>query len=348
MFDLDYPGQYMRRIKNVTLTIPCVTGPYSGVHCRATLLSSLTRIDSRLEAPATHCCCECSSRHGYEACPHDPRIVRSYAAREAIATSSGQNDSGLFELSFHDDRYLPFEFQGAVSRWRIEMPQENNYFPMETLTDVMVNVNFTAREGGGMLRRAASEAARKHLPGSGWCFFDVRHEFPDAWQLLRSSSREKERGAKLDLRLDRKMFPFIPGGAELSITKMAILFSGFEPGGCEPPKVEECPCPQEGKPACRVVEFTDGPRSSDGDSVRVSCIASEDWPDLYYGILDTHAGPLRMNSKRSELAFRFPEETGELERVFLLCRYELCEDSACAESGPSRHGRGLAEFARVG
>ena len=24
------PGHYMRRIKNVTLTIPCVTGPYNG------------------------------------------------------------------------------------------------------------------------------------------------------------------------------------------------------------------------------------------------------------------------------------------------------------------------------
>ena len=48
MFDLDYPGQYMRRIKNVTLTIPCVTGPYNGVHCRATLLSSVTRIDPRI------------------------------------------------------------------------------------------------------------------------------------------------------------------------------------------------------------------------------------------------------------------------------------------------------------
>ena len=32
MFDLDYPGHYMRRIKNVTVTIPCVVGPYTGVH----------------------------------------------------------------------------------------------------------------------------------------------------------------------------------------------------------------------------------------------------------------------------------------------------------------------------
>jgi len=30
LFDLDYPGQYMRRIKNIALSIPCVVGPFVG------------------------------------------------------------------------------------------------------------------------------------------------------------------------------------------------------------------------------------------------------------------------------------------------------------------------------
>ncbi|HXO22138.1 MAG TPA: insecticidal toxin complex protein, partial [Thermoanaerobaculia bacterium] len=89
MFDLDYPGHYMRRIKNVTLTLPCVVGPYTGVHCRLTLLSSVTRVDSRL-APAAGCCDESGLEALYRARPGDPRMVRSYAATEAIATSSGQ------------------------------------------------------------------------------------------------------------------------------------------------------------------------------------------------------------------------------------------------------------------
>ena len=33
LFDLDYPGHYLRRLKSVGLTIPCVTGPYTGVSC---------------------------------------------------------------------------------------------------------------------------------------------------------------------------------------------------------------------------------------------------------------------------------------------------------------------------
>ena len=156
MFDVDYPGHYMRRIKSVTLTIPCVTGPYSGVHCRLTLLANATRVNPLITAPAHGCCCPakpccCEDERavdGYALCADDPRMVKLYGAREAIATSGGQNDAGLFELSFNDQRYLPFEYMGAVSHWRIELPKENNYFDFDSLTDAVIHLNYTAREGG--------------------------------------------------------------------------------------------------------------------------------------------------------------------------------------------------------
>ena len=331
MFDLDYPGQYMRRIKSLSLTIPCVTGPYTGVHCRVTLLSSMTRIDPRLEAPSAGCCCECKADDGYEACMHDPRIVRMYGAKEAIATSSGQNDSGLFELNFHDERYLPFEFQGAVCRLRIELPPENNYFPMEPLTDVILHVNHTSREGGEMLRRAAGRIAQKYLPGSGWCFFDVRHEFPDAWELLHDSDMNDEAKAKLSLRLERRMFPYVPSAGELSITGMAVLFQNGADDECDRWRTKDCPCPQDGGRARRIVQFRHRRRDCDGDELEISCLASEDSPGLYYGVFDTQIGPLDADRERAEVQFQFPKETGEIERVYLLCRYErrrrVCQPS---------------------
>jgi hypothetical protein len=322
MFDMDYPGHFMRRIKNMSLTIPCVTGPYTGVHCRVTLLSSMTRIDPRLEAPSTGCCCECEPDEGYEACLHDPRVVRMYGAKEAIATSSGQNDSGLFELNFRDERYLPFEFHGAVCRLRIELPPENNFFPMEPLTDVVLHLNHTSREGGEPLRRAANRSARKHLPGSGWCYFDVRHEFPDAWELLRNSCDDKERRADLALWLNRKMFPYVPADGEIFITRMAILFHAADHDGCDHWRTKECPCPHEGEEARRVIGFQHGRHYDDDDELHVSCLATEEAPDLYYGVFDTRVGPLGRDHQRTEVQFRFPEKIGELERVYLLCRYE--------------------------
>ncbi len=332
MFDLDFPGHYMRRIKNVTLTIPCVTGPYTGVHCRLTLISSTTRVHPRLSAPLHECCCPpepcgCDCREEerlareYRPCPDDPRIVRHYGAREAIATSTGQNDSGLFELNFNDERYLPFEFLGAVSRWRIELPRENNYFDFDSLSDCIIRLNYTAREGGELLRRAANEAAQRHLPGDGWCFFDVRHEFPDAWQLLRDSGDGNGRRKRLSLRLDRKMFPFVPGTREVSISAMAILFRREGEECC--PEIEGCPCPEPNKRAGCVVEFrrdTEN-RGDDGDcDLDVQCFASDQWPDLYYGIFKADIGPLESHDHR-RVEFEFPQ--CEVERAFLLCRYTV-------------------------
>ncbi len=63
--------------------------------------------------------------------------MKRYGATEAIATSTGQNDAGLFELNFRDERYLPFEYAGAVSRWRIELPIETNAFDIDTVSDLI-------------------------------------------------------------------------------------------------------------------------------------------------------------------------------------------------------------------
>jgi hypothetical protein len=328
-FDLDYPGHFMRRIKNATITIPAVSGPYNGVHCRLTLLGSSTRVDPLLSLAPAHCCNTCKSGNGYEACPHDPRIVRQYAATEAIATSGGNNDSGLFELNFHDDRYLPFEFRGAVSKWRIELPPDNNYFDMDTLSDVIVHLNYTSREGGERLRHAAKEAAEKRLPGAGWCLFDVSHDFPDAWELSRTNNdenqhRDHQRGDKrprhLNLKFGRHLFPFIPGHRELRIDKMALLFDT-----CEKPDRDccagECACGEDKIRACWRVGFK-GHRG-ECEETEICCAASEDWSDLYYGVVDSWMGALARNGDRQEARLRFPAEVGELSKVFLLCRYEV-------------------------
>jgi hypothetical protein len=388
MFDLDFPGHYMRRIKSVALTIPCVTGPYTGVHCRLTLLASQTRVHPWLKAPAHECCCPpepCCSECGeeerlareYEACPDDPRVIRCYGAREAIATSTGQNDSGLFELNFNDERYLPFEYMGAVSRWSIELPPENNFFDMNTLSDAILRLNFTAREGGAPLRRAANAYAKHYLPGDGWCFFDVRHEFPDAWQLLMDGSKGEGHSRSLKLRLERRMFPFIPGAGDLWINKIAILFDADleADDDCGCPEIEGCPCPRRGEPARQVIEFSrerdeddepkegykhdergergddrdheehykrgdiyehkedskhkennehkkDYDREDDDCELSVSCVVSEAWPDLYYGMFDTRVGPLR-RGRHHTIEFRLPARVAEVKRVFLLLRYTL-------------------------
>jgi len=216
LFDLDYPGHYMRRIKNVTLTLPCVVGSHQGVHCRLTLLSSTTRVSPQISEPARGCCD--SEANGYSYLPDDPRVVNQYAATDAIATSSGQNDSGMFELRFNDERYLPFEYHGAVSRWRIELPQENNHFDTTTLSDAILQMNFMAREGGERLRVAAKHAAKDKTPNDGVLLLDVKREFPDAWHRFTHGCE-----ANLELELSPSLLPYSFRSKELEVSVLELF-----------------------------------------------------------------------------------------------------------------------------
>jgi hypothetical protein len=318
LFDLDYPGQYMRRIRNVSLTVPSVVGPYSGVHCRLTLLASSTRVHPDLADPARACCPDGRPGNGYEALPDDPRVVRQYAATEAIATSGGQSDAGMFELSFRDERYLPFEFAGAVSRWRIELPPENNQFDLDTVADVVMHLNYTAREGGDNLRRAANELAQRYLPGAGVRYFDVRHDMPDAWHRFVAGVVDGDGPSPLELRLGRGMFPFLPGRQEVKVNRIELF---FEAPGAEPS-------------AHQLVEFVLASRGrvtahEQRGRREVQCVASADWPGLYHGVLDDlDLGPLRRTGERELGVFRFPARLGNVAQAFLLCRYEAPEQPA--------------------
>lgn len=306
MFDLDYPGQYMRRIKNVSLSIPAVVGPYTSINCRLTLLSSKTRIDPRLAIIPGECCDAPGLCNGYQEKPDDPRIVRQYGAREAIATSNAQNDSGMFELNFRDERYLPFEFSGAISTWRIELPVENNFFDLNTINDLIIHLNYTAREGGGVLRQAANEAAQSFLPREGLRFFDVKHEMPDAWRLFREDKGQPEK--KLGLWLNQAMFPYLPNKQAVTVNRLELFFQAVPPYPED--EIE--------------VNFNLQAESSDKhDNLEIYCRRGDEPADLYHGVLELETKSLNSGKKERIGEFVFPRANGDILNVFLFCRYEV-------------------------
>jgi hypothetical protein len=339
MFDFDYPGMYMRRIKNVSLTLPCVTGPYTGVHCRLTLLSSRTRIDPRLSPPAHRCCSDRRRCSEYEACADDPRMVREYAAREAIATSSGQADNGMFEMNFRDERYLPFEYFGAVSCWRIELPRENNYFNLDTLSDIILHMNYTAREGGEPLRRAANADAHRHVPGDGWVIFDMRRDLAVEWERFRAQRREGE-ARVFEMDLQRDMFPFIPNQRELRVEETALLFYSAQDEHEKCDAADQCPCPEPKRHDCYEVELTAHEHRRDrqhrGEHEHrkgyLHCRGTEELQHLYSGRLRERLGELGGEHPGLHLKLEFECDVGRLEHAYLLFRYSVptpparCED----------------------
>src|SRR2546423_1396108 len=100
MFDLDYPGHYMRRIKNVSVSIPCVVGPYVGIHCLLQLLSSGIRLAS-LSGPQSCCskegCAEEEEGCGYEslrACRLEAYVAEAGISQDGIS-QDGISQAGI-------------------------------------------------------------------------------------------------------------------------------------------------------------------------------------------------------------------------------------------------------------
>src|SRR3546814_15836027 len=96
-FDLLYPGHYRRRLRSVRLSIACVTGPYVNIPATLTLTGARMRIEPTQDGPAG--LSDSLLRHTVQ-----------------IATSTAQSDSGVFDFSFSDPRYMPFEGAGAVEK----------------------------------------------------------------------------------------------------------------------------------------------------------------------------------------------------------------------------------------
>jgi hypothetical protein len=140
LFDADHPGQYFRRLRSVALTIPCVTGPYTGVNANLTLNTAVLRTTSTLP----------STGYAPQSAQNPPSDFTTFSVatpNATIATSSGQNDAGLFDVNLQDWRWLPFEGQGAVSAWTLELNPASNAFDFSTITDIVLHVRYTARLG---------------------------------------------------------------------------------------------------------------------------------------------------------------------------------------------------------
>ena len=198
LFDLDYPGHYKRRIKSVSLSIPCIAGPYTGVNATFTLLEHKFRNTA-------------IGGKGYEEDTEetDERFSSHLIPIKAIAISSAQNDSGVFELNFKDERYLPFEGAGVISKWRLELPSIRNY-DYRTISDVIVHIKYTANEGGERLKAAANKSVSKQLENIAQALnetglhlaLSMKHDLPNDWHML------KKTGA-IDLTIQKTRLPYV-------------------------------------------------------------------------------------------------------------------------------------------
>jgi hypothetical protein len=225
LFDLDTPGHYFRRIKTVALSMPCVAGPYTAVHSTLTLLKSGVRSTPAVTSPFAS-------------------QIADLEESQSIVTSSALNDSGLLETNLKDERYLPFENAGVISEWRLELPTDPSrgspcVFDYDTISDVVLHLRYTAREGGPALRKAASDHVKSLIDTAvadtaqtAGCLrlFSARHDFPAEWAQFKATSSAAGRRAELVLPIQPRHFPFWSVGRLNAVKGAAVIVRSTNSG----------------------------------------------------------------------------------------------------------------------
>jgi hypothetical protein len=210
-YDRDCPGHYLRRLRTVAVSIPAVAGPYASVNCTLSLLRSSIRTSPALRDGAY-------ARTG----PDDDRFVDYYGLAESVVTSGPLNDGGLFEPSARDERLLPFEGAGAVGTWRLELPREFRPFNYATISDLILHVRYTARQGGEQLGDAATAELRTMLETANTSglalLLSLPHDFASEWSSFAA-------GDDLTIRVRRDRFPYMVQTETLTIDALDLYAS---------------------------------------------------------------------------------------------------------------------------
>ena len=211
-FDRDFPGHYQRIIKSVKATVIALIGPTSGINATLSTISP-----SRVVLD-----------------PDNPEPPEPVTRIQSVALSSASNATGLFELNYRDERYLPFEGCGVDVSWKLEMPKPSNQFDFNSIMDVIMTIDYTALSNSEYKKFVIGELG---TDSGVIATLSSRISFPDEWYHFnnpvflkpRSQGDDPYQDGKsrvpysMKLAVTRQMFP--PNEEEHSIESVALLFS---------------------------------------------------------------------------------------------------------------------------
>ena len=205
-FDLFYPGQYRRKIQSVRLTIPSVTGPYVNVSATLSLTRSLIRFEPKLGAAELK------------------DVPKSRVT--TIATSTAQNDAGVFQVNFRDDRYMPFEGAGAISSWKLLLPKNFRQFDYDTINDIIIHISYVSeydelfRDKVEALNDATEGTLLNTLKQKPLArVISLRQEFSADFYRLTAQPVN----TPLTLKIQNKHFPLFMNGQTLKVTQAKLV-----------------------------------------------------------------------------------------------------------------------------
>ena len=210
LFDYDFAGHYCRQIKSIEVSFDAASGE--------TVNATLTQLNHKMVLKAD----PKAVKYLIDPKGGQPLALRSdWRVSQQIALShvdEYEKGHGLFERRYEDDRYLPFEGTGAVSRWRLALNGKRGAVTLDQLLDVTITLKYTALQGGEKFADAVKGLLKPYDTVS---FLDLNYDFHEAWlSFLESDARS------VTVEVDRSLFPNMASGR---ITGIFTKFQLAEP-----------------------------------------------------------------------------------------------------------------------
>lgn len=185
VFDRDFPGHYLRLIKQIKTQVVALASPVNGI--KATLVNggiSRTVVGGK-GVPFT-----------------EINVVKQ---PETIALTGSNAANGLFELVsvYHQEKLLPFEGLGIETEWELRMPKASNFFDYESIADVIFTIDYTAKEDF-MYKQEVQERLGTEITTNR--AFSFRNNLPDQWYDL-LNPEQTENPMSISFELTEKDFP---------------------------------------------------------------------------------------------------------------------------------------------
>ncbi|MEG1041489.1 MAG: Tc toxin subunit A [Pseudomonas sp.] len=157
-FDKSYPGHYLRQLKYVSVTFVLKAGSkLDDLSAILTQTASTTLLEA--DRDAAKVLRKGGKLEGITTLLRNPRQNQQIALSSTVAEDGLGYEPGtwVYELMFHDGRYLPFEGTGAISEWTLEILGGAALEDPSIIEDITFNMVYTAKAGDS----AFTEEVRK-------------------------------------------------------------------------------------------------------------------------------------------------------------------------------------------
>ncbi|GIH02637.1 hypothetical protein Rhe02_07040 [Rhizocola hellebori] len=208
LFDQDFPGHYLRLVRQVRTSVIALVPPHQGI--RATLTNG--GISRAVIGGDSF------------------QSVRLTRAPESVALTSPANSTGLFDLDAQPELMQPFELSGVETAWLLEMPKAANTFDYRTIADVLVTIDYTALASGEYRQKVIQQLDRTVQASRS---YSIRDQFPDQWYDLHNPARPD---APLQIEFGTTPGDF-PANVDNLVTEQLALFVVFADDSNSPVRV---------------------------------------------------------------------------------------------------------------